>query len=390
MKTRNKLTATICIICILIISSLTKVCEANASENVTPGTPIRFGYVESEEYGSFTQLLLDIALEFTAEGSVDESFAGKYKDVNFEEKLSSGDTLKLWNDICDAGVAGAKYVFVRDAFFNLDDMNEEDYKSVTNRDDVDIILSMGTASGVYLKNNEKKNKFINMYAADPIESGIVKSETERFDDRSFALMDTTPYIRQLDAGYKFIGFKKLGVVYEDSRDAYIYSGIPTIEAKAKEYGFEVVYENVDEPVTDDDYERYYEELKQAYRKLADKGIDCLLVTISSIEYEEKMQELLDDCIIPKKIKTMAQDELMPVVNGVLFGITMTDCSESANHVVQQIRRYAEEGVPFDQLDMVCETTPKIGVNYTTAQKVDFDISFSNLQLVDYIYRDDKK
>ncbi|SDB24254.1 hypothetical protein [Butyrivibrio sp. INlla16] len=390
MKTRNKLTATICIICILIISSLTKVCEANASENVTPGTPIRLGYVESEEYGSFTQLLLDIAIEFTYEGSISQSFAEKYKDVNFEEKLSSGDTEKLWNDICDANVAGAKYVFVRDAFFNLDDMNEEDYRSVTNRDDVDIILSMGTASGVYLKNNEKKNKFMNMYAADPIDSGIVKSETERFDDRSFALVDTTPYIRQMDAGYKFIGFKKLGVVYEDSRDAYIYSGIPTIEAKAKEYGFEVVYENVDEPVTDDDYERYYDELKQAYRKLADKGIDCLLVTVSSIEYEEKMQELLDDCIIPKKIKTMAQDELMPVANGVLFGITMTDCSESANHVVQQIRRYAEEGVSFDQLDMVCETTPKIGVNYTTAEKVDFDISFSNLQLVDYIYRDDKK
>ena len=102
-----------------------------------------------------------------------------------------------------------------------------------------------------------------------------------------------------------------------------------------------------------------------------------------------MQELLDDCIIPSKIKTLAQDELTPVANGVLFGVTMTDCAESSTHVVKQIRRYVEEGVPFDQLDMVCEATPKIGVNFTTAGKIGFDISFKDLQMVDYIYRNDK-
>ena len=391
MKAGNRLTALICIICVLVVSTALNVYETDAfyiGGGKSDGI-VRFGYVESEEYGSFTQLLLDIALEFVAEGSLDQSFAEKYRNVNFEEKFSSGDTIILWNDICDANVKGARYVFVREAFFNLDELNVAKYKTVINRDDIDIMLSMGTASGVYLARNERKNKFMNMFAADPIESKIIKSATERFDDRSFALVDTTPYIRQLDAGYKFLGFKKLGVVYEDSPDAYIYSAIPTINAKAEEYGFEVVYENVDEPADDDDYERYYSELRQAYRKLADEGIDCLFVTISSIEYEEKMQELLDDCIIPSKIKTLAQDELTPVANGVLFGVTMTDCAESSTHVVKQIRRYVEEGVPFDQLDMVCEATPKIGVNFTTAGKIGFDISFKDLQMVDYIYRNDK-
>ena len=255
--------------------------------------------------------------------------------------------MKLWDDICDSNVSGAKYRFVREAFFNMEDMDRHEYRYMINRDDVDIMFSMGTASGVYFARNEKKNRFMNMYAADPIESGIIKSETERYDNRSFALVDTTPYIRQLDAGYKFLKFKKLGVVYEDSEDAYIYSGISTIEAKADEYGFEVVYENVDEPVDEEDYDRYYSELKKAYRKLVDEGIDCLLVTLASIEYEDKMQELLDDSIIPAKVKTL------------------------------------------EELDMVCEATPKIGVNYTTASKIGFDISFKDLQMVDYIYRNDK-
>lgn len=386
MIKKYRLTFVICIICALIVSTCFYVNRADASAK----SSMRIGYVESEEYGSFTQLLLCMALEFVDEGSIDGSFASKYKDVNFEERFGTGDTERLWNDICDANVAGARYVFVKDAFFNLDEMDDAEKKSILDRDDVDIMLSMGTASGVYFANNKTNYKFMNMYAADPIESGIVKSATERFDDRSFALVDTTPYIRQLDAGYKFLGFKKLGVVYEDSEDAYIYSAIPTIDAKAEEYGFEVVYENVDEPVADDDYERYYRELKEAYRKLADAGIDCLLVTISSIEYEEKMQELLDDCIIPSNIKTLAQDELVPVANGVLFGVTLTDCRESANHMVKQIRRYAEEDVPFDQLDMVCETTPKIGVNFSTARRIGFDISFKDLLMVDYIYRNDKE
>lgn len=379
------------IVCALIISLAFNVLNAGAAgdSKTAPAGTVRLGYVESEEYGSFTQLLLCIALEFAEQGSIDSSFAEKYKDVNYEEKFVIGDTRKLWEDICDANVSGAGYVFVRDAFYNLDEMDEEEQKTVLTSD-VDIMLSMGTGSGVYLAQNKTGYKFMNMFAADPIESGIVKSTTERFDDRSFALVDTTPYIRQLDAGYKFLGFKKLGVVYEDSEDAYIYSAIPTIEAKAEQYGFEVVYEHVDEPVNDEDYEKYYSELKAAYRSLAAKGIDCLLVTISSIEYEDKMQELLDDCIIPSNIKTLAQDELIPVANGVLFGVTLTDCPESATHMVKQIRRYAEEGVSFDKLDMVCETTPKIGVNYTTARRIGFDISFKDLLMVDYIYRNDKE
>ena len=37
--------------------------------------------------------------------------------------------------------------------------------------------------------------------------------------------------------------------------------------------------------------------------------------------------------------------------------------------------------------MVCECTPKIYINYSTAEKIGFDFSFEDLQLVDTIYRD---
>ena len=90
MKTRIRVAAVICLISVLSIVISSDVMGAGVKENVpgADGGIIRIGYSESEEYGSFTQLLLDIALELVEEGSIDRSFAEKYKDVNFEEKFS--------------------------------------------------------------------------------------------------------------------------------------------------------------------------------------------------------------------------------------------------------------------------------------------------------------
>ena len=350
---------------------------------------VRIGYAQTREYGPFCQVLLETAKELAREGCIAESFLDNYEDVNYEMRFKEGDTKKLWQDICDATVEGAPYRFARDAFFDMNEMSKKAYPGMVNRDDVDITFTMGTDPSVYFFEHEKKNKFMSLYAADPIKSGIVKSTTERYTDNSYALMDLTPYLRQLDAGYKFLQFKKLGVVYEDSEAAYDYSDIKEIEQKAEEHGFEVVYEHVDEPVSEEDFDRYYEELKQAYRNLAAKGIDCLYITISSINYEEKMQELLDDAIIPAGIKTMAQDDLAPLAYGVLFGISISDAREVAAYVFSQIKLYAEEGVPFDELDMVYECTPKIGLNYTTAKRIHFNLPFEDMQIVDVVYKNER-
>lgn len=388
MISHKKVVSAILCISLMVVSVCIKTDASDAVQNKAAGV-IRLGYVEGDEYGPFAQLLLDMALEFVEEGSIDKSFAEQYKDVNYEEKFSYGDTRKLWNAICDANKENARYRFVREVFFDLEEMDEDEYSIIANRDDVDIMISMGTVSGVYLAENEKKTKFMNLFSANPVDSGIIKSLTERYNDYSYALVDPTTYNRQMDASYKFLGFKKLGIVYEDSEAAYQYSAIDVVKQKAEEYGFEVVYEYVDEPLGEEEYDWYYSELKKAYRKLVDQGIDCLLITVASIDYESKMQELLDDAIIPARVMTIAQDGTVPVAYGALFGVTLTDCEESAKHVVKQIRDYNEEGVPFDQLEMVYESTPRLAVNYTTASRIGFEIPFKNLQIVDYIYRDSK-
>ena len=389
---KNKFARLICFVYLLMV--IGSVCVygkegTGGTENgISSQMVVRFGYVEVKEYGSFTQLLLEIARKFVDEGSLDGKFLEKYEDADFNTVFRPGDTKELWDDICDAQVEGARYQFTREAFFDMDTMDEKDYSQFANRDDVDIMFAMGTAPGVYLFENETKNKFMTLYAADPIASGIVKSTTERYKDNTYALMDYTPMLRQLEGGYKFLKFKKLGVVCEDSEIGRLMAAVPDIEQKAAELGFETVYEYVDAPVDEKDEERYYREMKQAYRKLIDEGIDCLYITISAIDYENRMQELLDDAIIPNKIKTLAQDDLAPLAYGALFGLTISNPEEEAAHLVAQIRDYAENKVPFDKLDMVCESTPKIGLNYTTAKRIGFELSFEDLQMVDKVYRND--
>lgn len=347
---------------------------------------VRIGYAQSDEYSSFAQQLLVIAEKLEEQGSIKEGFSEKYKGVNYDESFTNGDTVVLWNDICDNNVEGAKYQFVREAFFDMDLMTKKQHKTMVNRDDVDVTFVMGTTPGVYFRENETKNKFMVMLAADPIASEIVKSETERYIDNSYALIDTTSYKRQLEAGHKFLKFKKLGIVYEDSEAAREYSAIDTIYEQAEKLGFEVVSRHVDEPVEDSDYDRYYKEVKEAYRSLVEEGIDTLYITVASIDYSEKLEELLEDSIIPNKIPTLAQDDVIPVAYGALFGITLVDYWEQADFLLTQMKHHYEGGIPFDQLDMVCECTPKIYVNYTTAQNIDFELSFENLQMVDTICR----
>ncbi|MBQ1527829.1 MAG: hypothetical protein IIZ75_11875, partial [Lachnospiraceae bacterium] len=59
------------------------------------------------------------------------------------------------------------------------------------------------------------------------------------------------------------------------------------------------------------------------------------------------------------------------------------------HVFKQLESYTVEGVPFNELDMVCEITPRIGLNMTTAKRIGFDPGFKNLQMIDRIFRNDR-
>lgn len=59
---------------------------------------------------------------------------------------------------------------MRDMYFNMKNMPESEYAAMVNRDDVDLVIVMGTVACKYFLEHEKKNKFMVLACADPIQS----------------------------------------------------------------------------------------------------------------------------------------------------------------------------------------------------------------------------
>ena len=355
--------------------SLESTCEKNKiNPTGTEISTLKIGYVESETFDLYTNLIQNIASNFQKEGAL--------KQYSLDSKTGK----EAWLKMCENNNSN-EYKFVKDMYFNLKEMSEDEYKKAINNESVDLIIVMGTTAGKYLAENETKNKFMVFGAADPILSGIIKSETEKNNPNAFAHVDRAKYKRQIQVGHKVLNFKKLGVVYQDDEAAYAYSGIDSLKEAAKELNFEIAIKHVDEAKDENDYDRYYKDLEKAYKELVDENIDVLYVTTATIQ-DEKLYELLSHDIYPNKIPTMAQTDESQVKSGATLGVTLLDYEEQAAFAVAQIKKY-KSGEDFEKLDQVNESTPKIYINYDVAKKIDVKIPFSILLITDAIYHLDK-
>ncbi len=334
---------------------------------------LRIGYVESEPFDNFSRQLSGIFAGFQKLGLVESGY---------KVDLKEADTSKIWRDIC-SNYRSDKIELVRDMYFNMKNMPESEYTAMVNRDDVDLVIVMGTVAGKYFLEHEKKNKFMVLACADPISAGIVKSETERYSDNSFAHVDRTRYERQIIASHQIFKFKKIGVVYQDTPEAFSYSAIDKLRKLSSSLGFEVIEKHVVEAQNDADYERYYKDLKQAYRELSNEGIDSLYITTATIE-NERLKELLKSDIYAHNIFTIAQTSEQQVEYGALIGFVINDGMEQGYFAASQIKSYLE-GTPFDQLEQVNDDTPKIALNYEVAKLINLKIPLSTLLIIDSIY-----
>lgn len=368
----KKLVASILVVSLLLCATTSYFFSANNSSGRT--RPIRIGYVETDNWEDFSYTLAGIALAFQQAGIL-----GDY-EINLEEPDSS----KVWKDMCDHCISD-KYKFVKNMYFDMLYMKESEYSKMVNRDDVDLVLVMGTTAGKYFTEHEEKSNYMVFESADAIAAGIVKSGTERFKSNSYAHIDKTRYVKQLQAAHSLINFKKIGVVYENSESAYVYSAIDQLKDASKKFNFKIETINVDEPKNASDYDRYYKELKQAYKSLANKGVDALYLTSSLID-NNKLLSILNEDIYANNIPTIAQTSEEQVKSGALFGTSITpDFDEMGAFFVEQIREYAENGLAFDKLEQVNEVVPKIYLNYDIAKRIGLKIPFSTMLVIDKLF-----
>ncbi len=361
--------------CVILILALVIPFGTDKSTTFSESKPekLRIGYVESEVFDNFSRQLSEIFAGFQKLGLVES---------DYKVDLKEADTSKIWRDICN-NYYSDKIELVQGMYFNMKNMPESDYAAMVNRDDVDLVVVMGTVAGKYFLEHEKKNKFMVLACADPISAGIVKNEIERFRDNSFAHIDRTRYERQIIASHQIFSFKKIGVVYQDTPEAFSYSAIDKLRKLSSSLGFDIIEKHVVEAQNDNDYERYYKDLKQSYKELANEGIDSLYITTATIE-NERLKDLLKSDIYVHNIFTIAQTSEQQVEYGALIGFVINDGMEQGYFAASQIKSYLE-GTPFDQLEQVNDDTPKISLNYDVAKLINLKIPLSTLLIIDSIY-----
>ena len=333
---------------------------------------LRVGYIESESYFAFTQGLTGIAAGLCERGVI----------TGFDADFDETDARAVWRAMAKAN--GGAVRFEEDMFFSIKSMGEQTAAECLNSEEIDLLIVMGTVAGIFVSENETANDFMVLGSANPVLSGIVKSETERFKPNSYAYIDLSRYKRQVDIAHNIFGFNNLGVVYEDSAAAYAYSGIDQAMLSAEDKGFVITKAHVDEAQDETDMRRYYGELKNAYAELAAQGIDALYITTATTE-DHMLPWLLED-ITKAGIPTISQVGESQVRNGVMLGVTLEDPMDQGRFIADLIERYLD-GTPIDQLPQVYEIVPKIFFNYDAAENGGIRLSFKTLLSFDEIYKD---
>lgn len=331
---------------------------------------VRIGCFNSGEYFYYRDELDAIARHLQKIGWIS----------GYDEDKTRQTTEEVWQDLSKCS---SEYLeFVPEVYYEKYYMSDEELEEATNCDKVDLMLSIGSLSGTFLTSVSDRINYDYMVMAvvDPISAGIIAGTDERYNDRSFAVVDTGRITRQLESAYEIFQFKDVGVVYEDTEEAYSYSGIGQLEEMSEKYGFNIHRMHVKEAY-ENDYDRYYSELRAAYEELIPE-IDMLYITTATIE-DDKLPWLLED-VIDAGIVTVAETSESQVENGALMHITMSDATEEGQFIVSKICDYAR-GVPIKEMDMVFEVAPKICLNSTTIKRTGARLPLASYLIADKIY-----
>ena len=300
------------------------------------------------------------------------------------------ETERLW--IWLANNAKSDYLeFVKDGYYsaNWDDEQRQINKTrllrrLRSKDDINLVIAMGTWAGLDLANDEHSVPTIVMSTSDPVESGIIKSQDDSGYDHVHARVDPYRYERQLRIFHDIIKFKKLGIAFEDSIYGRSYSAIDTVEKVAADIGFEVVTCHTKSDISDTSIAS--QSVIRCFDELSTQ-VDAIYVTIQGGVNTESIPTLV--AIANKNsIPTFSQLGSKEVQQGFLFSISRPGFKPAGLFLSATIAQILNGAQPR-QLKQVFEESPSIAINLKTAEIVGLYLYADILAAADTIYRDIK-
>ena len=342
------------------------------------GQKWRIGYLEGGPYQNYPLVLKVVINNLMDMGWMEKA------EIPVSEDFEDSSQIWMWLST----KVKSKYIqFVGDAYWST---NWDDEKRKTSKVDViqqlnakkvDLILAMGTWSGQDLANDLHSVPTIVLSSTDPLSANIVKSVEDSGYDHVHARLSPARHERQLQLFHDIIGFKKLGVAFEDSDAGRSVSAVGDIEKIAKERGFEVVScyskDNTSREEAEDSVVKCYEDLAPK--------VDAIYVTIQRGVNLKNLPRLLKP-INKYKIPTFSQGGSEESKHGLLLSIAQAGFMYVGRFHAETIAKVFNGAKPRD-LDQVFDDPPKFAFNVEEARLIGFDPPVELLVSADEIYLD---
>ncbi len=349
------------------------------SPRTNMGKKWRFSLYEGGPHDNYYYYLAATINGLMDLGWIERAVLPEQKDIN---------TRDFWKWLSQ-NVKSEYVEFVSDAYYsaNWDDHIREKLKAevinrLSKRRDIDLILAMGTWAGIDLANDKHSTPTLVISTSDAVSVGIAKSVDDSGYDHLNARVDPARYERQVRLFHDIIGFKKLGVAYEDSVHGRSYAAIDLIENVAKERGFEVVkcFTQSDIP----DQKLAGETVIKCFQELARK-VDAIYVTVQGGVNSETIPQLVK-ITNEERIPTFSQAGSKGVKNGFLMSISRAGFRPVGVFHAATIAKIFNGAKPR-QLNQLFEEAPSLAINLKTAENVGVYLYADVLAASDEIYRE---
>jgi ABC-type uncharacterized transport system substrate-binding protein len=366
VRLRTALTAFFAVLVVLAGALLPPpLAAADTAPAPKPGGKWRIAYVEGGTYENYQKVLKSFVrgLENLGWLQAGETF----------HKTRFPDERALWAWLSQN--ASSDYLeFVPDAFWsaNWEDEarernREEAIARLSGRGGIDAVIAMGTWAGQDLANDRHSIPVIVCQSSDAVRAGIVKSA--RYSGRAhvFALCDPARYKRQVSIFHDIVGFRKLGVAFEDSPTGRVYAAIEDVRDVSRQQGVELIecHATTNTP----DSAQAVASYRACYERLAAEA-DAVLITHSMTVTPRTMPELFEP-LLDAKVPTFAQMGSEAVRRGALLSLSQTDFQAIGMFYARTLAQILRGASPGSLLQ-VFEDPPVLAINMETAKRIGFN------------------
>jgi ABC-type uncharacterized transport system substrate-binding protein len=355
--------------------------EAGVNPVKNNGAKWRVALYQGGDYGDYSKILMATVKGLMALGWIE---AGQMPEPQTES------TQKIWSWLCDD--INSEYIdFVSDGFYSADwddalreRLKKQLFSRVENKKDIDLILAVGTWAAQDVAREGIKVPGIGISISDPIASGIIKSVEDSGNDYFTARVDPARDEQQIRIFHDIVGFKKLGVPYENSVEGRSYAAVNVIERLARELNFEIVSEFTRETnVTSK--EIAVESVKTALKKLI-KTADAIYIPVAPNGISSESIADLVEITNQGRIPTFSQSGSEEVRQGFFMSISQSEFRYVGEFNANTIARIFNGAKP-GTLNQLFEAPPKIAINLKTAEIIGFDLPVDVLVAADEIYQE---